>query len=146
MKKTIFYTAIAALAAGSIVTSCATKTDKVEDAQENVTEANQDLTKAQVELNAEYPVFKKDAEVQIAENDKRIAELRVQLNKPGKAPLDEMRKKRIDALNEKNSELRNRLYGYEKEPTDWEMFKQEFKHDMKGIGEAFKELGKKNTY
>ena len=146
MKKTIYYTAIAVMAAGSLFTSCQSKEQKVEDATVNVLKADKDLLVAKQELNAEYPAFKTDAELQIAENDKRIAELRVQLNRPGKAPLDGMRKKRIDELNKKNAELRARLNGYEKAPSDWETFKREFKHDMKGIGEAFKDLGTKNEH
>ena len=138
MKKTIFYTALSVIIASSIFTSCESKEKKVEDAK-------QELKEAQRELNAEYPTFKTDAETKIADNEKRIAELREKLNKPGKAPLDEMRKKRIDELEEKNVVLRSRLYGYEKERSDWETFKREFNHDMESIGGAFKDLGKDNT-
>jgi chromosome segregation ATPase len=145
MKKIIFYTALSAIAASSILTSCQSKEKKVEDAKEEVQEAKQELKEAQQELNTEYPTFKTDAETKIADNEKRIAELREKLNKPGKAPLDEMRKKRIDELEEKNAVLRSRLYGYEKERSDWETFKREFNHDMEGIGDAFKDLGKDNT-
>ena len=145
MKKTIFYTALAAIAASSIFTSCESKEKKVEDAKEDVEDAKQELKETQSELNAEYPTFKTDAETKIADNEKRIAELREKLNKPGKAPLDEMRKKRIDELEEKNAVLRSRLYGYEKERTDWEAFKREFNHDMEGIRDAFKDLGKDNA-
>lgn len=145
MKKTIFYTALAVIAASSIFTSCESKEKKVEDAKEDVQDAKQELKKAQRELNTEYPTFKTDAETKIADNEKRIAELREKLNKPGKAPFDDLRKKRIDELEEKHAALRSRLYGYEKERSDWETFKREFNHDMEGIGNAFKDLGKDNT-
>ena len=145
MKKKIFYIAFIAIAAGSILTSCDSKEKKVEEAKQVVTEAKQDLKETQQELNAEYPAFKTEAELKIADNEKRIAELNAILNKPGKLPLDEMRKKRIVELEEKNAQLKSRLYGYEKERTDWETFKREFNHDMEGLGAAFKDLGKKNT-
>ena len=145
MKKTIFYTALSVIIASSIFTSCESKDKKVEDAKEDVQDAKQELKEAQHELNAGYSTFKTDAETKIADNEKRIAELREKLNKPGKAPLDEMRKKRIDELEEKNAVLRARLYGYEKERSDWETFKREFNHDMESIGDAFKDLGKDNT-
>lgn len=145
MKKKIFYIAFIAIAAGSILTSCDSKEKKVEEAKQVVTEAKQDLKETQQELNAEYPAFKTEAELKIADNEKRIAELNAILNKPGKLPLDEMRKKRIVELEEKNAQLKSRLYGYEKERTDWETFKREFNHDMEGLGAAFADLGKKNT-
>ena len=135
---------IVTITASSIFTSCDSKEKKVEEAKEEVQDAKQDLKEAQQELNAEYPAFKTEMEVRIADNEKRIAELRVILNKPGKLPLDELRKKRIDELEEKNAQLRSRLYGYETERSDWESFKREFKHDMDGIGDAFKDLGKNN--
>jgi DNA repair ATPase RecN len=110
----------------------------------NVEEAKNDLKDAKAELNAEYPTFKSDAEIRIAENETRIAELRAILNKPGKLPLDPLRKKEIDDLEERNAQLKNRLYGYENERTDWINFKNEFNRDMDEMGEAFKNLGKKN--
>lgn len=140
MKKTLFYTAIAAIAAGSIFTSCNSGAKKTETVQE----ATENLQDAQADLNSEYPTFKTEAEVKIAANEVRIAELREKLNKPGKAPFDEMRKNRIDELERKNLELKSRLNGYQKEHSDWETFKREFNHDMDGIAEAFEDLGKDN--
>ncbi|MEO8086794.1 MAG: hypothetical protein ABI763_08245 [Bacteroidota bacterium] len=145
MRKATFYTLLVALAAANIFTSCNSDEKKVEDAKENVQEAKQDLQDAKTELNAEYPAFKADAEVKIAENEKRITELKEKLAKPGTATFDGMRQKRIEQLEQKNADLRSKLYAYEKEHSDWETFKREFKHDMDGIGEAFKDIGKDNT-
>ena len=46
-------------------------------------------------------------------------------------------------VEERNAQLKNRLYGYENERTDWINFKNEFNRDMDEMGEAFKNLGKK---
>jgi len=144
MKKTIYYTAVLAIAAGCIFSSCQSKTDRENAANKNVQDAKEELKEEQKELNAEYPAFKTDAESKIASNDKRIGELRTQINKPGKT-FDELRKKRIDELEEKNAQLRSRLNGYETERSDWESFKREFNSDMEGMGEAFKNLGNNNV-
>jgi DNA repair ATPase RecN len=144
MKKTIFYIAFAAIVSGGILTSCDSKEKKVEDAKEEVQDAKQDLKEAQRDLNPEYSTFKTDAEMRIDANDKRIADLQAVINEPGKKPLDGARAKRIEELKERNAELRARLYGYEKERSDWESFKREFNHDMDGLGESFKDLGKDN--
>lgn len=140
MKKTIYYAAISVILAGGLFTSCKTGTKKVEDAKENVQEANKELKAAQQELNAEYPAFKIEAEAKIAANEIRIAELQKKLNKPGVGLLDEGRKKRIEELQQKNANLRNMLVVYEKENSDWETFKREFNHDMDGLGEAIKDF------
>ncbi len=137
MKKVIMYAAVAAFAVSSFLTSCQSNESKVEEAQE-------ELKEAKAELNAEYPAFKTNAEVQIADNEKRIAELRVKLNKPGTSVFDDSRKKKIDELEVKNAELRIKLEAYEKENSDWETFKREFNHDMEGIADAFKDLGNDN--
>lgn len=141
MKKIIYILSFNVLAAGALLSSCQTKEQKVEESKQDVKDAKQELKDARQELNAEYPAFKKDAEEKIAANDKRIAELKEKLAKPGKAPLDDMRKQRIGDLEKRNAELRSRLYGYEKERSDWEAFKRQFNKDMDNLGDAFRDFG-----
>jgi chromosome segregation ATPase len=147
MKRTIYALAFSVLTAGIAFTSCnsQSKEEKVENAQENVDKAKEELKDAQKELNAEYPPYRKDMEERISMNEKRIAELREKLAQPGKKPLDNARAQRIDELEKKNAELRSRLYGYEKERSDWESFKREFNHDMDELGNSFNDLGKNNV-
>ncbi|CAN5694844.1 hypothetical protein BH11BAC1_BH11BAC1_04860 [soil metagenome] len=145
MTKANIITLSVAFVATNLFSSCNSNEKKVEDAKEDVQEAKQDLQDVKAELNPEYPAFKTEAEIKIAENEKRIAELKEKLAKPGTATFDGMREKRIEQLEQKNAELRSRLNAYEKEHSDWETFKREFKHDMDGIGEAFKDLGKDNS-
>ena len=141
MKKVISILAFSVVLTGAILTSCQSKEQKVEDSKQQVVDAKQDLKEAKQELNADYPAFKRDAEEQIAANDKRIAELREKLARSGKAPLDNMRRQRIDELQKENAELRSRLYGYEKERSDWETFKRKFNEDAAKLRQAFKDFG-----
>ena len=143
MKKIILSLSATAFAlTGSLFFGCSSSADKVNAAETKVQSANQELVAAKQELNAEYPSFRKEAEVQIAANDKRIDELKERLDKRDKAPLNNIRKRRIEELETKNAELRSRLYGYEKERSDWESFKIKFKHDMDNLGDAFRDFGK----
>lgn len=144
MKKQLSKFAFGVLLASAVFTACQSKQEKVEDAKEDVQEAKEELHDAQSELNAEYPAFRTDAEAKIAANEQRIADLRAKINKGGK-PLDEARAKRIQELEEKNAQLRSRLYGYEKERSDWEAFKREFNHDMDELGKSFDDVGKDNV-
>ena len=143
MKKLIYTIPLCAvLMAGMILTGCQTPAQKEDAAKENVQNANEQLKDAKQEVNAEYPAFKRDAEVQINANENRIATLREKLNTSGgKAPLDPMRKQRIDDLERRNAELRSRLYGYEKERSDWETFKAGFNADMHKLDNAFTDFG-----
>lgn len=145
MKNKVILTALSFAIAGVFVSSCDSNAKKVEDAKTDVTDAKQELKEARQELNAEYAPFKADFETKIAANEQRIADLKTIVNRPGKLPFDENRKRKIDDLEQKNKEMRIRIDNYEKSPSDWEIFKKEFNHDMEGIGEAFKDLDKKNT-
>ena len=145
MKKSIY---TLALISGTILMSCQTPAQKEKEAQENVTSAQQDLKGAQQDLkgaqkdlNAEYPGFRKDAEMQIADNETRIAKLRAKLDKPGKMPLDNARKQRIDDLEKKNADLRSMLNGYETERSDWTAFKAKFNHAKDNVRDAFNDFG-----
>jgi hypothetical protein len=142
MKKTIYTLAVTAIMTGTALASCESPAQKQEIAANNVSVANEELQQAkQQELNAEYPAFKKDAELKITANDKRIAELREKLSASGKSPLDDIRRQRIDDLQKRNAELRARLYGYEKERSDWLTFKAKFNQDADNLRDAFKDFG-----
>lgn len=144
MKKGLIFLSGLAFTAAVVCNACQSKEQKVEDAKEEVQDAKQDLREAQQELNSEYPAFKTDAEQKIDANKQRIAELRDKINTGGK-PLDEAREKRIQELEKQNDDLRARLYGYEKERSDWESFKREFNHDMDELGNSIQDLGKNNV-
>ncbi len=144
MKKSMYFAAFAVIVAGYLATSCQSNTSKVENAEENVMDAKEELKEAQADLNQEYPAFRIEAEAKIDANDKRILELSAIVNEPGDKLLDDLRRKRIVELKQKNADLRIRLYNYEKEHSDWEVFKREFNHDLDGIVDAFNDLGKDN--
>ena len=72
-------------------------------------------------------------------NESRIKELRKAMNKPGNN-FDASYAKSIDALEEKNTTLKNRIISYENNQTDWESFKREFNSDIEGLAIAFKDL------
>ncbi|MFN8298094.1 MAG: hypothetical protein U0T75_03230 [Chitinophagales bacterium] len=144
MKKGFVTLAAMAMVAGATFTACHNKEERVEDAKENVQDAKEELRDAQRDLNSEYPAYRTDAEQRITANEQRIAELRNKINTGGK-PLDDMREQRIKDLEKRNADLRARLYGYEKERSDWEQFKREFNHDMDELGNSISDFGKDNT-
>lgn len=92
----------------------------------------------------EYQKFKRESIDKMSENDMRIAELRKEKSsddKEVKARYD----KKIDALEKRNQELKTKLTNYKYEKSNWQTFKQEFKHDLDGLGNAFKDFTVRNT-
>jgi len=88
---------------------------------------------------AAWKVFKSETELRINENDQKIAALKAEKSKPGKM-LDKMYEKRIENIAAKNAEMRGRLISYDHAPTDWELFKTGFNHDMDELGESIKNI------
>ena len=149
MKKIILTLVVAtAFLAGTMLTGCQSSAQKEASARDNVQEAKQDLKNVQEDANAEaqklanaeeWKTFKSDAEITIRNNEIRIADLKVKLNKPGTV-LDPMYVKKIETLEQQNKDLKKRIEDYEKNQSDWETFKREFNHDMDELGRALKDL------
>lgn len=121
-----------------------TKKSTKQDPETETTDLQKDGT-TRVATTEEWQAFKTDAEQRLANNEQKITDLKQQLKKPGKL-FDKMYENRIAKLEEQNRKLRLKLNSYEKEQSDWEMFKREFNHDMdelgKAIGNIFKDDNK----
>lgn len=149
MKKVLIPLAITLVfMAGTTLTGCQSPDQKEAAARDKLQDAKQELKDAQIEANAEaqrvataeeWAMFKKDAELTIRNNEIRIAELKVKINKPG-TTLDPLYVKRIETLEQQNKDLNKKISDYEKSQSDWESFKREFKHDMDALGDALKDF------
>lgn len=149
MKKSIFILAAATLLTGTVLTSCKSNAEKENDALENVQDANQDLENAQTETvtdaantkanEAEWQAFKAEVNANIAKKEARIAGLKSDLKKQGKA-LDASYEKSVAELEAKNEAMKAKLNDYETTQTDWNEFKREFNSDMSDLGESLKNL------
>ena len=145
MKYTILTFAAMACVAGTLLTGCTKTTEqKVQNAKENVGDAKQELKNAQSAYLAEWQTFKRESELAIAANEKRIDAFKEKMEKAGpkvKAKYD----KEVAALEQKNKDLKKKLEDYKDEgQSKWEEFKTNFKHDMDGIGKTMTDLFKDN--
>jgi septal ring factor EnvC (AmiA/AmiB activator) len=149
MKKKIYLLGVTMLlAAATVITGCNSPSDKADKAWDDVEDAQQELDEARTDAEIQqkkvatpeqWAQFKSETEIKIKENEIRIAELKVKIMKSGET-LDKMRQKKIDALEEKNNELKNDLRDYERNNSDWETFKREFNSDMEELGQDFKDF------
>ena len=142
MKNTIlFLTFLSALG----LTSCNTPAEKVALAQDNVDKANKDLKDANEEYIADIVRYRKETADRIAENERSISAFNARIENE-KQDVKADYKKKIAALEKKNSDMKKKMDDYKIEGKDnWNKFKTEFSHDMDEMGQAFKDLTVKNV-
>ena len=154
MKKLNNSLAIGALfIAANIFTGCQSSDQKVKAANDKVEVAEQNLAVAQNIANVEnrkaataeeMKTFRLETELTVKNNEVSIAELKLKMRKSGTA-LDELYAQRIDTLEMRNKDLKERFTAYEKSQSDWDNFKFEIKHDLDEIGRVLNELTPKKT-
>lgn len=144
MNKRIFIGLLFATTLLFTLNSCKTAAEKeadaatkVENAKEDLSDAKQEtITEAQAEASdAEWKIFKNNAETTIKNNEIRIAALRVKMTKSGQK-MDAEYARRIDAMQTQNESLKARIDKYDKERSNWSAFKTEFAKDMDELGQA----------
>jgi outer membrane murein-binding lipoprotein Lpp/ElaB/YqjD/DUF883 family membrane-anchored ribosome-binding protein len=153
MKKSIFILTIAAsIIAATNLFSCQSSEKKMENAEENVVEAKQDLRAVKIDsiqkaekaaTTEQWKQFKKEAEVKISYNDLRIKELKAEMKQIGNTA-DALLNKKMEAYEQRNKDLKARMAAYAKTQSDWETFKLEYNHDLSELGKALKDLTVKN--
>jgi len=140
MKKTILTLAASTFMAGAIMISCKSPAEKVEQAQSNVVEANQDLSRANQEYLLDVESYRSEAADKIAANEESIKEFKLRIQNQKKAAKADYEKK-IKELEQKNTDVKKKVDDYKAEGKEqWESFKAELSHDMDLIGKAFKDL------
>jgi hypothetical protein len=147
MKKSIIsLVAPLLLSAGLILSGCNTASDRNRRADERARDAQGDIRETERGRAAsaeEWRTFKSDAEIQLKENETRIAEMRANMKRPGTAA-DSLRYNRIITLEQRNADLRNRLNNYENDRSDWETFQRNFNREMDEIENSFENVATTN--
>jgi hypothetical protein len=148
MNKTIFTLAITTIMAGTMITGCQSSADKIENAKENVKDAEDKMVEAKqnlnIAINDSIQLFKKESEEKISAFEKDIAEFKAKITTVKEETKDEYEKK-LASIEQKNNKLKKKLENYKEDGQDnWSQFKNEFNHDMDELGKAFKDLTIKN--
>jgi F0F1-type ATP synthase membrane subunit b/b' len=145
MKKSILAIVASFFVAGAILTSCNTSAEKVENAQNNVKEANKDLDKANQEYLEDVENYRKETASKISANYQSIVDFNAKIEHETKK-VKANYKKKITELEQKNTDMKKKMDDYKIEGKEnWEKFKAEFSHDMDELGKAFKDLTVKNV-
>ncbi len=127
---------------------CQSTEQKQKTAEATVQETQKDLIEARNDVNEEakksatneeWSAYRNQMLVKIQANEKQIAVLKAKMDKSGKL-LDAAYAKKIESLEDKNNELKQRMDEYEKSQSDWESFKREFNHDINELENALKDI------
>lgn len=145
MKKSILSLAFVAMMLSGVIYSCDSPSKKVEKAQENLSNAENELDQAQRDSVQDFETFRLESELRISDNERVIAAYRLRmLNDKNKFKAEDQ--KRIDEIEQMNINMRKKIAEYKLEGKDkWVAFKEEFNHDMDDLGSSIKNLGVKNT-
>lgn len=146
MKKIVYLFSTIMLTGSISLLSCNNSTDTTDSDDKRDTtiiEDRDNTANDRVATAEEWAEFKREAEQKIDANEKRIAELREKRKKAGKV-MDKVYEERIEALQERNRNLRLKITNYETNKTDWDKFKEEFNHDMEELGKAIGDIFKDN--
>lgn len=140
MKTALFIMTSLTLSVGTMLTSCNTPAQKVENAEEEVVKANEDLDEANKAYLVDMETYRKETAIRIAANKESIAAFNLRIvNEKKDAKADYQ--KRIAELDQKNTDMQKKLDDYAATGKEnWEIFKTEFNHDMDGIGQSLKDL------
>lgn len=133
---------------GLIFSGCHTETRKINYSIANGAESTQDLKKGMKEASEElknalnvqdWLIFKKVSEFKIRDNDIRIAELKVKMQRRGMKP-DPIYRKKLNGLENVNLEMKKKLRVYSENQYEWNSYKNEFKHDLDQLGQTLTDL------
>ena len=150
--KNLSFTIAILLTTGTFFTGCMSSEQKKEAADAQVVIAQDNLTKTQNNANlvaeraataTELKTFRLEYDLKIKNNEVKIAELKLKLNKPG-ASLDADYTRKIDSLEFKNTNLKKRLGDYEQTHSNWAKFKHDFNRDLDDLGNKLKHIAKES--
>ena len=145
MKKLLMSITATLFVTGLILISCNTPTEKVENAQKNVIEANSKLDVANEEYIKDVESYRMETADKININEEKITELKENFKNIKKESKAEYKKK-LTELEQKNQSMKEKLANYKEEGKEkWMSFKAEFAHNMDEFGKAFSDFTKNNV-
>lgn len=129
---------------GVLLFSCTSSEDKVQQAEENVVDANQKLEDASLDYKVEMKMYKQENLAKIEANEAIIRDFNTRIASQKKEAKEDYQVK-IATLEAKNTDLKKKLDGYNLEGKDsWDKFKSDFNKELNDLALSVQELTKKN--
>ncbi|KOY84449.1 hypothetical protein AD998_20850 [bacterium 336/3] len=122
------------------LTSCTTPSEKVEDAENKVKNADKELEKAKEAYLEDVKKSKAEALDRLVKHQQEVIAFKEKIAVEKQEIKDKYTQK-ITELEEKNQKIKERLENYQTDDENqWKNFKKELNHDIEEIGKAIKNL------
>jgi predicted RNase H-like nuclease (RuvC/YqgF family) len=121
------------------------KEGELEDAKEDVVQAESDLQQSKLDSVSDYTTFKTSIDLKLDENERQIAAMKATINSSKDSNKPEY-EKQLAQLEEKNTKLKTKIQDYDQQGTSekWELFKVEFNKDMDDLGKSISNMADRN--
>lgn len=147
MKKIIYSIGITFFAT-VLFTGCQPTNQKADETQADVESVKQDLEDIKNETKqnaadlanaAEWKEYKSNSQVTIDNYETQIAQLNEEIKRSGRT-IDAVYEERINALEQRNKDLKAKMEAYETNQSDWMTFKTEYDNNIDELGKALKDF------
>jgi len=155
MKNVIVILALAALTTGTILSGCQSEARRLGYELTNAPLVNLELTpKASTVVSEalknavnmqDWKIFKKSSDFKIRDNDIRIAELKVKMQRRGTIP-DPVYKEKLNTLENVNLEMKKKMVVYVGNQNEWNIYRLEFTHNLDALVQTLTDLTVGNEF
>jgi hypothetical protein len=148
MKTYIIKTILATSIIGLFMTSCnnspTAKEEDVQEATQDLIDAEADLEQAENDSISDFNTFKESIQIKLAENQNVIDDLKLKITSKGKVERD-IDEVEINKLEKRNTDLRLKIENYEQGPAQkWELFKVDFNNELDNLGQSISDMADRN--
>lgn len=142
--KTILTTSIIGLFMTSCNNSPTAKEEDVQEATQDLIDAEADLEQAEYDSISDFNTFKESIQIKLAENQNVIDDLKLKITSKGKVERD-IDEVEINKLEKRNTDLRLKIENYEQGPEQkWELFKVDFNNELDNLGQSISDMADRN--
>lgn len=137
MKASLGILSIVILSATIVFTGCNGQTNKVEDAETSVIEADRDLEIATSRAEADLQIYRKEKLNRITENNRTIREIKQRINSESDREIKARYEVRLEQYEETNRALKLELDNYRvSDSENWDNFQDSFSSRMDNLGNS----------
>lgn len=137
MKYSIFMVSTITLIAAFVLSGCDSPSNRMENAETSVIEANRDLEMAETEVEADLLLFKAENEDQIMEYNRTISEIKQKIENESDMDVRVNLERKLDEYEVSLRSLNSEMNNYQASGSEnWDEFKDSFSNRMDDLGDS----------
>ncbi len=141
MKHLLSTLASVTLIAGFIFSGCDSPSNKMQDAETSVIEANRDLEMAKSEVEAELKMYRADNDERIMEYNRTINEIKKKISNESDMEIKVKLEKKLAEYETTHRALEREMDNYKASGRDnWDNFKDSFSNRMDDLGNSLEDF------